>query len=267
MGIFDQAPPAPNQQPGTPPQQQPQYPPAQPSPQQWGQPQQPAMPSWPMQPPAQGNMPPAYPFTAPPGAFPPTPQGYAPPAYGQQPTPQVPPVGYGAPPAGYASPFDSVQGAEVYGARVPFWNQGDDGTYAVIVMDVRRFQARKGKIDTFALEEKIIFSSNPRVPPGAARCKMEQANKDGADGRVKKMMLALGGGATVDDAAYHASYGPDQPFRGTILIVEANGVPGKPYMNHERRWPSVEELRKLAALAQQVDPTWRPAPLQAALLR
>lgn len=271
MGIFDQVPPgyphAPNQQPGTPPQQQPQYPPAA-SPQQWGQPA-PQTPPGNQPAPGYGG-PPSQPWgqpqQSPPGTFPPAPQGYAPPAYGQQPAPQAPPPGY-APPASYVSPFDSVQGAEVYGARVPFWNQGDDGTYAVIVMDVRRFQARKGKIDTFTLEEKIIFSSNPRVPPGAGRCKMEQANKDGADGRVKKMMLALGGGATIDDAAYHASYGPDQPFRGTILIVEANGVPGKPYMNHERRWPSVEELRKLALLAQQVDPSWRPAPLQAALLR
>lgn len=259
MGIFDQAPPgyptAPNQQPGTPPQQQPQYPPATPNPndqrtsfnQPWAPPtpQHPAMPPWSTQPPAQA------------------PQGYGAPA--QQP-PQAPPPGW-APPAGYASPFDSVQGAEVYGARVPFWNQGDDGTYAVIVGDIRRFQARKGKIDSFTMEEKIIFSSNPRVPPGAGRCKMEQANKDGADGRVKKMMLALGGGATVDDAAYHASYSEAQPFRGTILIVEANGVSGKTYINLERRWPSPEELRKLVSLAQAVDPSWRPAPLQAALLR
>lgn len=268
MGIFDQPP---NQQPpGTAPQQppQPQYPPVAPPPaQQWGQPapaqpQYPPAPSWPQQPVAapQGyGAPPQYP---PPGAYPPAPQGYAPPAYGQQPAPQ-PPAGYGARPV---SPFDNVADAEVYGTRTPFWNQGDDGTFAVMIGDIRRFETRK-RVDTFTIEDKIIFSSNPRIPVGVARCKMEQATKDGADGRIKKIMLALGNGATVDNAGVHASWSEAQPFRGTILILDVNAVPGKPYVNVERRHPTAEELRRLAPMALSVDPSWRPAPLQAALLR
>lgn len=292
MGIFDQAPPgyppSPNQQPGTPPQQQPQYPPASPPQQQWGQPAPqtppgnqyplgPPSPAWQQPAPGYGG-PPSQPWgqpqQPPPGTFPPAPQGYAPPAYGQQPTPQAPPPGYGAPPqgGGYRSPFDSLNGAKVFGDNVPFWSQGDAGTYAVIVGEVRRFAARKGNVDTYSVEKKIIFSSNPKVPVGSGRCKQEQASKEGADGRIKKFIMAAGNvsEAGVDDAAYHASYGEQQIFRGTILIAEVNegtSNQGRPFTNVVYKHPSPDEFKRLAAMAPAVDPSWRPAPLQAALLR
>jgi hypothetical protein len=224
----------------------------------------------------QGFFPP--PQQPPPGAYPPAPQGYAPPAYGGAPAPQpppfqAPPPGYG-PPAGcgYRSPFDSLSGAKVFGDKAPFWSQGDDGTYAVVVGEVRRFAARKGNVDTYSVEVKVIFSTNPKISPGASRCKQEQASKEGADGRIKKFIMAAGNvpEAGVDDAAYHASYGEQQIFRGTILLAEVNGgtsTNGRPFTNVAYRTPQPDEMKRLAALAQQVDPTWRPAPLQAALLR
>lgn len=267
MGIFD-PPPGQPQQPA--PQAAPPIPAQQPAPNQWGQP--------PQQPPA---WPPQAPPQQPPGAYPPAPQGYAPPAYGGMQTPQgyapqVPPPGYGAPPqygppgGGYRSPFDSIQGAQVYGDKAPFWTEEDGGTHAVIFGEVRRFAARKGNVDTYSWECRIIRSTNPRMSPGVQRCKQEQASKEGADGRIKKLLTALGNGAAVDDRAYHASYSEQQPFFGTIMILDVNpgvSTKGAKFTNVAARHPSPEELRQLAADAQRVDPQWRPSALQAALLR